>query len=72
MDARASNGDLFAFGRPFIANPDLPSRLYHGWPLNDVDPATMYGGSDVGYLDYPTYAETTDVDTTDAERHTST
>ena len=65
-------GDLFAFGRPFIANPDLPSRLYHGWPLNDVDPATMYGGSDVGYLDYPTYAETTDVDTTDAERHTST
>ncbi|WIX32444.1 alkene reductase [Salinicola sp. JS01] len=50
-------GDLFAFGRPFIANPDLPQRLYHGWPLNDVDPATMYGGTDVGYIDYPSYAE---------------
>ncbi|WP_257125211.1 oxidoreductase [Chromohalobacter japonicus] len=51
------HGDLFAFGRPFIANPDLPARLRRGWPLNEVDPATMYGGTDVGYIDYPTYAE---------------
>ena len=42
---------------PFIANPDLPARLRRGWPLNEVDPATMYGGTDVGYIDYPTYAE---------------
>ncbi|MFI8621161.1 MULTISPECIES: alkene reductase [unclassified Marinomonas] len=49
------HGDLFAFGRPFIANPDLPERIANGWPLNDVDPATMYGGTAQGYNDYPRY-----------------
>ncbi|MCQ9156117.1 alkene reductase [Acidomonas methanolica] len=48
-------GDLIAFGRPFIANPDLPARIAHNWPLNPVDPTTMYGGTDKGYTDYPTY-----------------
>lgn len=48
-------GDLFAFGRPFIANPDLPERIAHHWPLNEVDPATMYGGTEIGYSDYPYY-----------------
>ncbi|MEO1827761.1 MAG: alkene reductase [Pseudomonas sp.] len=48
-------GDLVAFGRPFIANPDLPKRIANGWPLNDVDPATMYGGTGRGYIDYPVY-----------------
>ena len=48
-------GDLFAFGRPFIANPDLPERIRNDWPLNPVDPTSMYGGTDVGYIDYPTY-----------------
>lgn len=47
--------DLIAFGRPFIANPDLPERIANNWPLNTVDPATMYGGTDKGYTDYPTY-----------------
>lgn len=46
-------GDLFGFGRPFIANPDLPHRLRHGLPLNPVDPATLYGGGERGYVDYP-------------------
>lgn len=47
---------MIAFGRPFIANPDLPQRLAHHWPLNDVsDPATLFGGTAVGYTDYPTY-----------------
>ena len=41
----AGLGDLIAFGRPFIANPDLPQRIANGWPLNPVDPATMYGGT---------------------------
>ena len=50
-------GDLVAFGRPFIANPDLPKRIANGWPLNPVDPASMYGGTAVGYTDYPTYDE---------------
>lgn len=50
-------GDLIAFGRPFIANPDLPERIAHDWPLNPVDPATMYGGTDKGYTDYPAYQQ---------------
>ncbi|MFT6927156.1 MAG: N-ethylmaleimide reductase [Psychromonas sp.] len=48
-------GDLFAFGRPFIANPDLPERIANNWPLNEADPATMYGGTELGYSDYPYY-----------------
>ncbi|MGE1526955.1 alkene reductase [Pseudomonas ceruminis] len=52
---KAGLGDLIAFGRPFIANPDLPERIAQGWPLNAVDPATMYGGTDKGYTDYPSY-----------------
>lgn len=48
--------DLIAFGRPFIANPDLPQRIANNWPLTQVDPTTMYGGTDKGYIDYPTYA----------------
>lgn len=52
----AGYGDLFGFGRPFIANPDLPERIRHSLPLNDVDPATMYGGTDKGYVDYPAFS----------------
>ncbi|MFP5432024.1 MAG: alkene reductase, partial [Alphaproteobacteria bacterium] len=48
---------LIAFGRPFIANPDLPERIAHSWPFNPVDPATMYGGTDKGYTDYPAYQD---------------
>jgi N-ethylmaleimide reductase len=48
-------GDLFAFGRPFIANPDLPARIKNQWPLNEADSATMYGGTEQGYSDYPYY-----------------
>ncbi|WP_444896115.1 alkene reductase [Microbulbifer sp. SSSA005] len=51
----AGNGDIFGFGRPFIANPDLPTRIRNEWPLNQVDPSTMYGGTEVGYTDYPPY-----------------
>ncbi len=52
---KAGWGDLIAFGRPFIANPDLPARIANNWPLNPVDPSSMYGGTDKGYTDYPTY-----------------
>lgn len=51
----AGLADLIAFGRPFIANPDLPARIANGWPLNPVNPATLYGGTEVGYVDYPVY-----------------
>ncbi|WP_444882720.1 alkene reductase [Microbulbifer sp. PSTR4-B] len=52
---QAGNGDIFGFGRPFIANPDLPIRIRNDWLLNKVDPETMYGGTDKGYTDYPSY-----------------
>ncbi|MHC8944138.1 alkene reductase [Advenella incenata] len=48
--------DLFAFGRPFIANPDLVERLKTGAPLADLDQATLYGGGAKGYIDYPALA----------------
>lgn len=48
-------GDLIAFGRPFIANPDLPQRIANGWSLNAADPSSMYGGTAAGYTDYPRY-----------------
>ena len=47
--------DLVAFGRPFIANPDLVERLRNGWPLAEGDSATFYGGGAAGYTDYPGY-----------------
>lgn len=49
--------DLFAFGRPFIANPDLVERLRTGAPLAALDPTTLYGGGAHGYIDYPTLAD---------------
>ena len=48
--------DLIAFGRPFIANPDLVERLRRDAPLNAADPDTFYGGDAKGYTDYPTLA----------------
>lgn len=46
--------DLIAFGRLFLANPDLPDRLRQAAPLNRPDEATYYGGGAKGYIDYPT------------------
>ncbi len=45
--------DMVSFGVPFIANPDLPTRLAKGAPLNTADQATFYGGNEMGYTDYP-------------------
>lgn len=45
--------DLVAFGRPFIANPDLVERLRLETPLNTPEAATFYGGGAKGYTDYP-------------------
>jgi N-ethylmaleimide reductase len=52
-EALKEGDDLVAFGKPFIANPDLVRRLREGAPLNSVDKATMYGGGEKGYTDYP-------------------
>ncbi|MDW3712976.1 MULTISPECIES: alkene reductase [unclassified Pseudomonas] len=46
--------DAVAFGRPYIANPDLVERLRQGAPLNQPDANTFYGGAEAGYTDYPT------------------
>jgi len=55
LDAVANGtADLVAFGRPFIANPDLVERLRRDAPLNALDQDTMYGGGVEGYTDYPT------------------
>lgn len=50
---KAGRADLFAFGRPFISNPDLVERLEQHAPLNALDPTTLYGGGAKGYIDYP-------------------
>jgi N-ethylmaleimide reductase len=46
--------DLIAFGKLYIANPDLVERLKKGASLNAPDKATFYGGNAKGYTDYPT------------------
>lgn len=46
--------DLIAFGRPFLANPDLPKRFRVGAGLNLPDVASFFGGTAAGYTDYPT------------------
>ena len=48
--------DLVSFGSLFLANPDLPERFAEGAPLNPPDRATFYGGTEKGYIDYPTRA----------------
>lgn len=46
--------DLIGFGRPFIANPDLPYRLAQDLPLNAPVKEQFFGGGKAGYVDYPT------------------
>jgi len=52
--AVANGADLVAFGKPYIANPDLVERLRRNAPLNTPDKATFYGGGAEGYTDYET------------------
>ncbi|MFJ3804678.1 alkene reductase [Streptomyces sp. NPDC090088] len=49
--------DLIAFGRPFIANPDLPARFREGWPLRDAERSHFFGGTDVGFTDYSNFQQ---------------
>ncbi len=48
-----NTADAVAFGRPFIANPDLPERFRVGAALTEPDHSTFYGGDEKGYTDYP-------------------
>lgn len=52
----AGKADAICFGRPFISNPDLVERLRRNAALNPLDPSTLYGGDERGYLDYPMLA----------------
>ena len=56
-ETTVANGDasLIAFGRHFIANPDLPKRIELGLPLNPYDRSTFYAFDARGYTDYPKY-----------------
>ena len=45
--------DAVAFGRPYIANPDLPERFRVDAPLTEPNHETFYGGDEKGYTDYP-------------------
>lgn len=49
----AGEADAVAFGKLFIANPDLPKRFSLNAPLNTPDPSTFYGSGPRGYTDYP-------------------
>jgi N-ethylmaleimide reductase len=54
QQALDQGADLVAFGKPYIANPDLVARLRQGGPFNEPDRSTFYGGGARGYTDYPT------------------
>ncbi len=51
-----SLADIVAFGRPFIANPDLPQRYAQGLPLAEFDGSKLFGGTAQGYSDYRAYS----------------
>jgi 2,4-dienoyl-CoA reductase-like NADH-dependent reductase (Old Yellow Enzyme family) len=54
----AGEADAVAWGRTFIANPDLVERFARNAPLNELDASTMYVGGAHGYTDYPTLEKT--------------
>lgn len=54
--ALQDGSDLVAFGKSYIANPDLVERLQRGGPFNTPDRSTFYGGGAQGYTDYPALA----------------
>lgn len=55
-DIEAGLADIAPLGRFALANPDIVERLRSDAPLNEVDPATLYGGGASGYTDYPALA----------------
>ncbi len=51
----ARGADLVAYGRAYLANPDLVERFRTAAPLREADPATYYAGGDQGYIDYTSH-----------------
>ncbi|RYZ51242.1 MAG: alkene reductase, partial [Sphingobacteriales bacterium] len=57
-DLNTGLGNLAAFGRPFINNPDLITRFRNHWPLSEnLDPSTFFSSTEVGYIDYQPYQD---------------
>ena len=52
---RSGAGDLIAFGRPYVSNPDLVDRFRHALPLTPCDPSVFYAGGAEGYIDFAPY-----------------
>lgn len=52
-DLESGKANLIAFGKPFISNPDLVTKLEKGLPLIPLDPGTLYTADEKGYTDYP-------------------
>lgn len=52
----AGQAGAVAFGRAFVANPDLARRIAQDGPYNEADPFSFYGGTQAGYTDYPALA----------------
>ena len=50
----SGHADAVAYGVPFISNPDLVDRFRQDAPLNEADSKSFYGGTEKGYIDYPT------------------
>jgi 2,4-dienoyl-CoA reductase-like NADH-dependent reductase (Old Yellow Enzyme family)/NAD(P)-dependent dehydrogenase (short-subunit alcohol dehydrogenase family) len=60
-DVAAGLCDLEGYGQLVLANPDFVARLKAGAPMNQARPQTFYGGTEVGYTDYPTLADSVDI-----------
>lgn len=57
-DINAGHGDLVAFGKPFITNPDLVDRFHKNFPLNiRLEASTLYSAGPKGFTDYPVFEE---------------
>ena len=52
VDLIEGKGELVAFGRPFIANPNLVTKFKNDLPLREADQATFYTAGEKGYTDY--------------------
>ena len=58
---RSNAGDLIAFGKPYINNPDFVERLVNDWPVDiKFDKTTFYSPDEKGYADYPIYSNDTE------------
>ncbi len=53
----SGDADMIAFGRAYIANPDLVRRFANGWPLATApDTGVWYSGAAAGYSDFPVFS----------------